>query len=101
MKTDHLIRQFTEAPKEDSGNGMNIPKHSTHYHGRPVTELESNFIQPEPKLVIEKESYDMIYKSGYVDCLNQLEKYTKETRIYDLDLMRWIDQQRTTLNKYL
>ncbi len=47
MKADHLIRQFSEAPKS------------------PDFEVKS---------VVEKESYDMIYKSGYVECLNQLEK---------------------------
>lgn len=74
---------------------------SIHYKGRPVTELESNFIQPEPKLVIEKESYDMIYKSGYTEALNHLEKFIQETRGFDLNVSVWIDQQRKTLNKYL
>ena len=55
----------------------------------------------EPKLVIERESYEMIYKSGYVECLNHLEKFMSETRGVTEEMIQWIEQQRKTLNKYL
>jgi len=64
----------------------------------------------EVKSVVEKESCDMIYKSGYVECLNHLEKFMDETIPTDADnsvlqermkFARWAHQQRTTLNKYL
>lgn len=90
------IKRFPESP------AITQEEKSSHYQKPPdagmVTELQPDF---KVKSVIEKESYDMIWKAGNINNLNLLEKFITETRGFDLNLSVWIEQQRKTLNKYL
>jgi hypothetical protein len=83
MNTENLIRQFSEAPKS------------------PEFEVKS---------VVDRESYDMIYRSGSIQMLNDFHLFVaqmgantphlNQLEIYTA-IYNWIDQQRKTLNKYL
>jgi hypothetical protein len=86
--TEKLIRKFSEEPK------------SVHY-SKPIDKGMVTELQPDKIVIIEKENPAKMYKSGYIVCLSQLERYIKETRGIDQDITEWIDQQRKTLNSYL
>jgi hypothetical protein len=99
-------KHYSEDQKEFISKGLRLlagekPQSESVHYSKPIDKGMVTELQPDKIVIIEKENPAKMYKSGYIVCLSQLERYIKETRGIDQDITEWIEQQRKTLNSYL